>query len=1211
VPSVSSEIPPSLSEATPPELTRSLSRGSSGDDVRKLQEFLARDKDIYPEGLLTGFFGPLTEAAVKKWQEKHGVESVGIVGPKTIAKFQDIGRGVVQGLIQQGAGASGVIPPGLLKAPGIQKKLEISTTTTSIATTTTPVTATTTAPIIVATTTQATTPVEIIPAIPVQPAPLSSPLPPLPLEKKVSGESSGGPPAIIPNGSGYGIVWVDTAGTGIRFAAVNWSGDIVIAPRTIYSPGSSLWKYIAIKWTGTEYGISVAVNEPSGTQTYLVRVNAQGGFISSSNLGPGGKSPYSGPALTWDGNQYDIAWNAATNNGVHFARYSPAQSAVVTTKLPSVSFSQACDVAIEWNGDRFGVMCDGSTFFALDVNGNIVVSPMPMSCVKDSVAGFAWQPSIIWDGEEFQVISQDHWTPGSYSWYGTPTGAILPNWTNSNCYGNSNAVSYPVYHSSMTFAPNVYDKMTFVSSSQIYQRTGEKNHAIGFVRLDQGTIKLGEYIKQTNNIVITSSLKDIATSVGMLGNIVWGGNRYAVVWSNANGINITFALFDIRYRPPQEYCSNPVYPCWEFGFSLSTFTQPVIIPDAPAVTTAIPATPAAPATPAVPVTIATTITTSSDTTPPSVPTNLVATFISSSQITFFWASSTDNVGVAGYKVYRSGSYLASVTSTSYTGLGLTAGTSYSFTVAAYDAAGNVSAQSSPISVTTASTATTTIDTTSPVVSNVTVTNITSNSATFTWTTNEPGNSYVNYGLTYGPFGDFENTTAVDTVLVTLHSVSVSNLQPGTTYNYRVKSSDAAGNIGTYPGQFITTSAVTSDTTPPVISNIYTIGGTDYASTSISIIWTTNEVADSQAEYGLTTSYGSNTSLNTSMVNSHAVTLSQLQSNTTYYFRVKSKDAAGNLATATGSFTTTLVATTATTTTTTTAPAAASLTIITPNGGESWQVGTGPTIRFSFSYSDYYIHEGAAIYLQTVDGSSRQTLLQIGSINIVAGENHYVWAIPSSVAPGNNYGIKVAITIGSTTAEDVSDQTFSIAAAPASVSSTPDIRTGTGVVADSKNFNFGTGSIFYSVSGPGTSGYLYSGGSTGWTTPPMFLAGGTQAGSTCSPNVPSQKSYQGISNICQFTSASNYTFNDEYSVLMFDKQSSCYRGILLFKQGNYYGGIDPEDISGNNLNYRYWYDASGGSNFSSLCSASAKKESDMAAILKSLSSVLQKLQQALR
>src|SRR3989344_6608586 len=111
------EVQPSQPEATPPELTRSLSRGSSGDDVRKLQEFLSKDKEIYPNGLITGFFGPLTEVAVKKWQEKHGIESVGIVGPKTIAKLQDIGRGVIQGLLQQGAGSSGIVPPGLLKSP--------------------------------------------------------------------------------------------------------------------------------------------------------------------------------------------------------------------------------------------------------------------------------------------------------------------------------------------------------------------------------------------------------------------------------------------------------------------------------------------------------------------------------------------------------------------------------------------------------------------------------------------------------------------------------------------------------------------------------------------------------------------------------------------------------------------------------------------------------------------------------------------------------------------------------------------------------------------------------------------------------------------------------------------------------------------------------------------------------------------------------------
>src|SRR3989344_595562 len=118
-------------ESLPPELTRNLSRGSSGDDVRRLQEFLAQDKDVYPEGLRTGFYGPLTEIAVKKWQTKHGVESIGVIGPKTLAKFQELGKGVVQGLLTQGAGSSGVVPPGLLHAPGIGQKIETPAATMS------------------------------------------------------------------------------------------------------------------------------------------------------------------------------------------------------------------------------------------------------------------------------------------------------------------------------------------------------------------------------------------------------------------------------------------------------------------------------------------------------------------------------------------------------------------------------------------------------------------------------------------------------------------------------------------------------------------------------------------------------------------------------------------------------------------------------------------------------------------------------------------------------------------------------------------------------------------------------------------------------------------------------------------------------------------------------------------------------------------------
>lgn len=65
------------------QLTRSLSLGSSGNDVKSLQEFLAEHPDIYPERLITGYFGLLTEKAIKRFQEKYGIEVVGIVGPRT------------------------------------------------------------------------------------------------------------------------------------------------------------------------------------------------------------------------------------------------------------------------------------------------------------------------------------------------------------------------------------------------------------------------------------------------------------------------------------------------------------------------------------------------------------------------------------------------------------------------------------------------------------------------------------------------------------------------------------------------------------------------------------------------------------------------------------------------------------------------------------------------------------------------------------------------------------------------------------------------------------------------------------------------------------------------------------------------------------------------------------------------------------------------
>jgi peptidoglycan hydrolase-like protein with peptidoglycan-binding domain len=67
--------------------TKTLQRGMTGDEVKKLQEFLKQFPDIYPEGLVTGYYGSLTETAVRKLQEKQGLPAVGFVGPKTLEKL--------------------------------------------------------------------------------------------------------------------------------------------------------------------------------------------------------------------------------------------------------------------------------------------------------------------------------------------------------------------------------------------------------------------------------------------------------------------------------------------------------------------------------------------------------------------------------------------------------------------------------------------------------------------------------------------------------------------------------------------------------------------------------------------------------------------------------------------------------------------------------------------------------------------------------------------------------------------------------------------------------------------------------------------------------------------------------------------------------------------------------------------------------------------
>ncbi|MBU7319362.1 fibronectin type III domain-containing protein [Paenibacillus oleatilyticus] len=171
-----------------------------------------------------------------------------------------------------------------------------------------------------------------------------------------------------------------------------------------------------------------------------------------------------------------------------------------------------------------------------------------------------------------------------------------------------------------------------------------------------------------------------------------------------------------------------------------------------------------------------------DTQPPTAPSGLKATGKTSNSVTLAWNASTDNVGVTGYDVYNGSAVAASVTGTTATIGGLSANTAYTFTVKAKDAAGNVSAASQAVTVTTDPASGDTQPPTAP--TNLAVTGKTSSSISLSWTASTDNVGVTGYTVEYGSGSlSVAGTTA-----------TVAGLAADTTYTFIVKAKDAAGNV---------------------------------------------------------------------------------------------------------------------------------------------------------------------------------------------------------------------------------------------------------------------------------------------------------------------------------------------------------------------------------------------------------------------------------
>jgi len=206
-----------------------------------------------------------------------------------------------------------------------------------------------------------------------------------------------------------------------------------------------------------------------------------------------------------------------------------------------------------------------------------------------------------------------------------------------------------------------------------------------------------------------------------------------------------------------------------------------------------------------------------DTQAPSAPTGLGATAISSSQINLAWTAATDNVGVTGYRVERCAgagcsnfAQIATPNATSYSDTGLAAGASYSYRVRAADAAGNLGAYSN-----TATTATSAGGDTQPPTapSGLGATAISSSQIDLAWTAANDNVGVTGYRVERCTPAGCSSFAQIATPTAT--SYSDTGLAAGTSYSYRVRAADAAGNLGGYSNT--ATAATSGGGTPAPIA----------------------------------------------------------------------------------------------------------------------------------------------------------------------------------------------------------------------------------------------------------------------------------------------------------------------------------------------------------------------------------------------------------
>lgn len=361
--------------------TETLRLGSRGADVTKLQMFLKQFKEIYPEGFVTGYFGKITEAALKRWQEKENIDPVGILGPKTKKRVNDL---LAQKTEDKPTATRDQIPA------SIQERSQTLINQIS------------------------TAPPPAAPNLSGTVESSSAPLVSNWFNRQITNFTLKGSyaksPAIVWSTYGYGVAWVGNGGStsngsNIYFALIDSEGRIVKGPITltthapcscqsVFAPNITFSGKFVVTWID---GL-VVDNQVQSKTVKMAFLDTDARKVSDLTVIPASANiAIERPGVKWTSSSYEVVWKL-TDGVAYYTRLNSDATAI--TVNPRLATTEEWEAVTKQGFSGIASAKEGKIFFKDGVEE--LVSTVSGANVEPSVT-FGTRYAIVWQNTKEDV----------------------------------------------------------------------------------------------------------------------------------------------------------------------------------------------------------------------------------------------------------------------------------------------------------------------------------------------------------------------------------------------------------------------------------------------------------------------------------------------------------------------------------------------------------------------------------------------------------------------------------------------------------------------------------------------------------------------------------------------------------------------------------------------------------------------------------------